>query len=341
VRPILLASNQLHRFYRGGPAIARFRGIEPGDEHAPEDWVGSATTIFGDERRGLTVLPDGRVLREALAADPEAFLGRTHVERFGSDPALLVKLLDAGERLPVHCHPSREFARRHLDCPFGKTEAWVIVEADGERPLVHLGFRDDVEAGTLAGWVERQETETMLSALHALEVRPGDAVLVPAGVPHAIGAGVFVVELQEPTDFSVLLEWKGFDVDGPADGHLRLGYEVALACVDRSGFGEEALARLRRSAGAARELRPGVWSVLVADADPYFRAERLLPRPVAALEAAFSILVVLDGEGRLETEHGGELPLARGDTILVPYASGAGRVAGAVEAIRCLPPASG
>ncbi len=339
MRPILLESNLPHRFYRGGPAIARFRGTEPGNPHAPEDWVGSTTTIFGDERQGLSTLPGGRVLRDSIAADPEAFLGPAHVERYGPDPALLVKLLHAGERLPVHCHPSRAFSRRHLDCPFGKTEAWVIVEAEGERPLVHLGFRQDVEASTLAGWVERQETTTLLRALHALEVRPGDAVLVPAGVPHAIGEGLFVVELQEPTDFSVLLEWDGFAVDGRADGHLGIGYDLALSCVDRSGFGEEALARLRRRAGEAREVRPGVWNVLVADADPYFRAERLLPRPSATLEPVFSILVVLDGVGRLETEHGGELPLARGDTVLAPYASGPGRISGEVEAIRCLPAA--
>ena len=341
MRPILLEANQPHRFYRGGPAIARFRGTGPGDEQAPEDWVGSATTIFGDERQGLSTLPDGHVLRDAIAADPEAFLGAAHVERYGQDPALLVKLLDAGQRLPVHCHPSRAFSRRHLDCPFGKTEAWVIIEAEGERPLVNLGFREDVETATLAGWVERQETTTLLGALHALEVRPGDAVLVPAGVPHAIGEGVFVVELQEPTDFSVLLEWDGFAVDALADGHLGLGYELALSCVDRSGFGEEAVARLRRGAGEARELRRGAWSVLVVDADPYFRAERLLPRPNATLEPAFSILVVLDGKGRLETEHGGELPLARGATVLVPYASGPGRISGELDAIRCLPPAAG
>jgi mannose-6-phosphate isomerase len=301
--------------------------------------VGSTTTIFGEETHGLSTLPDGRFLRDAVAADPEAFLGPAHAERFGADPALLVKLLHAGERLPVHCHPSREFSRRHLDCPFGKTEAWVIVEVEGDRPVVHLGFRHDVEAATLAGWVERQEADALLGALHALEVSPGDAVLVPAGVPHAIGAGVLLVELQEPTDFSVLLEWESFGVDGRADGHLGLGYDLALTCVDRSGFGSEALARLRQHTADARELRPGAWSVFVPDADPYFRAERLLPRPRAALEPSFSILVVLDGAGRLETEHGGELPLTRGDTVLVPYATGAASVSGEVAVIRCLPPA--
>lgn len=300
--------------------------------------MGSTTTIFGEETRGLSALPEGRSLRDAVAVDPEAFLGAAHAERYGADPALLVKLLHAGERLPVHCHPSRAFSRRHLDCPFGKTEAWVIVEVEGDRPAVHLGFRHDVDEPLLAGWVERQETEAMLGALHTLDVAPGDAVLVPAGVPHAIGAGVLLVELQEPTDFSVFLEWEGF-LDGPVDGHLGIGYDLALTCVDRSGFGDEAVARLHQHARAARELRPGAWSVFAPEGDMYFRAERLLPRPRVALEPSFSILVILDGEGRLETEHGGDLSLRRGDTVLVPYASGAASVGGAVEAIRCLPPA--
>ena len=340
MRPMKLPANQFRRFYRGGSAIARFRGSAAAEEYVPEDWVGSATPAFGSDTDGLSRLPDGRVLRDALAVDPEPFLGRAHVERFGADPALLVKLLDAGQRLPVHCHPSREFARRHLDCPFGKTEAWVITEVRGSSPAVHLGFVHEVDPGTLAGWVERQDTAAMLDALHRLAVAPGDTVLVPAGVPHAIGEGVFLVELQEPTDFSVLLEWSGFATDGRADGHLGLGFEVALQCVDRSGWGPEALARLRGGRRDGRRARPGVELLLPPEADPFFRAERLRPAAEgsARLEQGFCILVVVDGAGRLQTEGGGSLDIGRGDTVLVPFAAGPGAVSGRVEVIRCLPP---
>ena len=340
MRPMKLPANQFRRFYRGGSAIARFRGSVDTEEYVPEDWVGSATAAFGGDTDGLSRLPDGRRFRDALAADPEPFLGRAHVERFGDDPALLVKLLDAGQRLPVHCHPSREFARRHLDCPFGKTEAWVITEVRGTSPAVHLGFVEEVDPATLTGWVDRQETATMLDALHRFAVAPGDAVLVPAGVPHAIGEGVFLVELQEPTDFSVLLEWTGFAIDGRADGHLGLGFDLALESVDRSGWPPEALARLRGGRRDGRGVRPGVDLLLPAEADPFFRAERL--RPAAAgsvqLEQGFCILVVVDGAGRLVTKGGGSLDLRHGDTVLLPFAAGAGAVSGRVEVIRCLPP---
>jgi mannose-6-phosphate isomerase len=92
-----------------------------------------------------------------------------------------------------------------------------------------------------------------------------------------------------------------------------------------------------RLRGRPRPLRDGAERLLPAEADPFFRAERLRPDPAAPLEAAFSILVVTAGSGRLETA-GGALDLHRGNTVLVPYAAGAGEVRGRLEAVRCLPP---
>lgn len=330
MRPLRLPPHQLHRFYAGGEAIAALRGIPSSDDHAPEDWVGSTTTLFGEERLGLSELDDGRLLRDAIAVDPEGFLGPEHVARYGADPALLVKLLDAGERLPVHAHPDRAWARRHLGCPYGKTEAWVVVGTRGPDPQVHLGFQQQVSSETLAGWVRDQAVDDMLGALHALPVSPGDAVLVPAGMPHAIGEGVFIVELQEPTDLSVLLDWQGFEVDGETDGHLGLGFEVALGCVDRSGWGREALDALRT--------RRDTGNLLPAAADGFFRAERLRA-PAGELAASFAVLVVVAGDGQLESDTGGVMPLHRGDTVLVPHASGRTRLVGDLEVIRARPPA--
>jgi mannose-6-phosphate isomerase len=339
VKPIRLAANRFPRFYRGGSAIDELRGTTPGagGGFLPEDWVGSTTAAFGTDGDGLTRLEDGRMLREAVAADPEGFLGPAHAAAYGDSPALLVKLLHAGERLPVHCHPDREFARRHLDCPWGKTEAWVIAGTEDDEAVVHLGFREAMDAGRLAELVAGQRVEALLAGLNAVPVAVGDTVLVPAGLPHAIGRGVLLVELQEPTDFSVLLEWEGFAIDGRRHGHLGLGFELALDCVDRSGWSRERLARLRGGRGPDRS---GAERLFPAEADPFFRAERLDPDPAVRLEAGFSILAVTGGVGRLETA-GGSLELGRGDTVLVPFAAGPGQVRGRLAAVRCLPPAPG
>ena len=139
---MLLAANQpADRFYRGGPRIAAFRGERGGaaaGDHVPEDWVASVTTQAGDGSVGLTRLPGtpssnppngGRLLRDAIAGDPTAWLGQAHVEAFGADPRLLVKLLDPGQRLPVHGHPDDAWASAHLGRAHGKAEAWCILPA--------------------------------------------------------------------------------------------------------------------------------------------------------------------------------------------------------------------
>jgi mannose-6-phosphate isomerase len=340
IRPIVLGPNQPRQFYLGGRAIADLRGVaagDGGDDFRPEDWVGSATPRYGKSEDGLSRLPDGRYLRDALEADPGTWLGPEHFKYFGASPALLVKLLDAGQRLPVHVHPNRSFAFRHLGSRHGKTESWIVLGATGSEPVVYLGWSSDIEAAELSRWVSEQDTMAMLGRLHKLEVAPGDAVLVPAGTPHAIGEGVFAVELQEPTDFSIMLEYKGFDLD-PDGSELGLGRDVALQCVRQKAFSAADIDGLRRhsQAGASAQA-PAVQEVMPLAANPYFRAQRVLGRGAVRLEASFAVVVVISGEGSLEGD-GWSHPVKRGDTLVVPWGSGPVRVTGEVELLRCLPP---
>ncbi len=325
MKPLVLPPNLQHHFYAGGRRIAELRGIEIADDHMPEEWVGAVNTMFGERERGLSRLENGTYLRDAIARDPEAFLGAEHVARWGSDTGLLVKLLDAGQRLPVHFHPGRAFAAQALGLDHGKTEAWIIVEAEpGAR--VHAGFAEDVGLDTLRGWMRDQDSAAMLAAMRELPVRAGDAIFVPAGTPHAIGDGVLLVELQEPTDLSITLEWEGFELSSE-DVHLGLGWDRVLPALDRTAWGDERLAAL--TAGRAGP------ELLGAAADPYFRAERL--EGAAALDAGFSVLVGLAGEGTLTTAGGGAQPLARGSALLVPHAAGDGALDGDMTVLRCRP----
>ena len=316
---LALPANQPETFYRGAGRIAAFRA-DASLPDRPEDWIASTTSRFGLAPSGQSALPDGRLLAEAIAAAPDWWLGPAHISAHGDNPAILVKLLDAGQRLPLHVHPDRRFATDHLASPYGKTEAWVIVSAEPDA-YVNLGFARDVEAVELSAWVTGQHTDTMLAATNRIPIRAGDAVLCPAGVPHAIGPGVLLVEVQEPTDFSVLLEYTGFGLPG---GHLGLGYDLALECVDRGGWSAQRIAALRGPSGTSRLLPPA--------ADEFFAADRVRG-PVARLDAAFSVVVVVTGAGTLTGEHD-RLPVRRGDTLLVPYAAGPLTVTGECEAVR-------
>ena len=325
---VLLPANQPKaRFYRGGQRIADFRSAPPADPFTPEDWIASVTTVRGQSPAGLSRLPTGELLMSLIADHPLEWLGAAHVESFGVDTKLLVKLLDAGQRLPVHAHPDAEFAAMHLGASHGKAEAWYILSAG----TVHLGLRETVDPETLLRLVADQRTDELLAMLHAVEVQPGDSVYVPPGVLHAIGPGILLAEVQEPEDLSILLEWNGFDLDGARDGHLGLGFERALTAVEHTQRSDDEIRTLVHRSGSD--------ALLPAEADRYFRLDQLTG--AAALPAGFAVLIGLSGTLSLTTERGDAAQVSSGETMLVPFAVGVLRLAGSGMALVARPPVAG
>jgi mannose-6-phosphate isomerase len=331
---MLLPNNQFDHFYRGGDRIKALRG-GPGGPQRPEEWIASTTTRAGQTLQGLSTLPSGELLRDAVRADPAAWLGAPHVERYGADGVeLLVKLLDAGQRLPVHVHPTRAFAREHLGLAHGKTEAWVVVEAD-PGAVVGIGLRRPMTREELGTLVAAHDSAALVEAVHIREVRAGDGILVPSGTAHFIGEGILVTELQEPTDLSILLEWEGFAVDGDAEGHLGLGFDVALDALDLTVWSD---ADVDRAVSHSPWPRP-VGHALPSEASPYFRADWIAaPENPLTVAAGFSVFVVLDGAGTVRTASE-SLDVRRGDVALVPYAAGPWTLDGVVAGLLCRPPA--
>jgi mannose-6-phosphate isomerase len=321
VKPFELGPNQISRFYRGGARIAAFRGLPPSGDDAPEDWVASTTTVYGEDELGRSRVEEGVRLLDLFAADPAAFFEPEHLAAYGPEPAVLIKLLDAGERLPLHLHPDRAFAAAHLGAPHGKTEAWVILEAE-PGATVHVGFAREVGADELAELVAAQDLTRFTEIMNRLPVQPGDAIYVPAGLPHVIGAGILLLELQEPSDLSLLLEWEG--AMSQEQAFLGLSRELALTAVTRSAVDPSALSASRGK------------MLFLGEADRFFRAE--LVAGGDRLDPAFSVLVVTAGEGELRSDVEQPLRLARGSTVLVPFAAGAVGLAGSLRAIRCRPP---
>ena len=203
VIPAKLPSNQFDHFYRGGDRIGALRH-GPGGPMRPEEWIGSLTTRFGESEQGLSRLPDGTFLKDAISADPEKWLGKEHLDNFGLSIEVLVKLLDPDKRLPVHFHPNKAFSKQHLGLDHGKTEAWIILETTPGAGVA-LGFNRTQNKTDLLELVKNQDSPALLASLRRTEVSVGDAILVPAGVAHAIDSVIFVLELQEPTDLSALL----------------------------------------------------------------------------------------------------------------------------------------
>lgn len=313
-----LRPNVIEHFYAGGAKIAALRGIDLTSPHQPEEWIASTVARAGEERIGLATTVEGELLRDLVAKDPLAWLGSADA---GTDTGLLVKLLDAGQRLPVHVHPDRGFARRHLDCAYGKTEAWLVLDATGDG-AVYLGWTDDVDPAELAAARDAQDSEWMLSRLHRVEVKRGDGILVPAGTPHAIGEGTFVTEVQEPTDFSIVLEWS-VTSSTREESHLGLGFDLAMQAVDTSATSASRLAELIVHTDLDDD-HDTVHPLLPSEAEAFFRLHLVgTQQPV---DSGFAAVLVLDGTGRMLGD--GSVDISRGDVLAVPAAFGDWRVEG-------------
>lgn len=343
-RPLLMPDNRVPVFYAGGDQIDAFR-TEPGDNRGPEDWVASLSRMPGSSLApgvspdtGISRTTDGRSLRDLVDRDPDGWLGRALADKYRGDSGLLVKLLDAGERLPVHCHPTRPFAASHLGSLFGKTEGWIVMEAT-PGAKVWLGMRDDVSIAIMKQWVETQDVTAMLSAMNEIPVEPGQVFFVPAGIPHSIGPGVMVTELQEPTSFSIMGEYENFGLTQDR-ATLGLGWDLALSCFELGMYQGARLESLTPSRLlASRQSGGTVHDLFGPEAAEFFSACLVTcSERVQLRQARFSVLVVTAGSGELHWDRGAE-PIRRGETWVVPFGAGSLSFAGSVETIVCLPPA--
>jgi len=174
---------------------------------------------------------------------------------------LLIKLIDARDRLSVQVHPGSAAAARHGGEP--KTEMWYVLDCEDGAAL-HAGLKPGVGAAELRRAIhDKQAGECLVTR----PVRPGDALLIPGGLVHAIGAGCLIYEVQQNSNTTYRL----YDWDRPGtDGRPRpLQIEEALAAVDWT-LPAPALRRSEPLPGAGA---PNAWHDLVAS--PFFRVRHL------------------------------------------------------------------
>ena len=189
-----LQADRVRRTYLGGGRIDAFCGATADVSDGvprPEDWIASTVQAFNGsaeiDGEGLGRLEDGRLVKDVAGSLP-----------------ILVKLLDSDERLVIQAHPTVPCAKRLFNSGVGKTECWCFLPGTAPDACVYLGFKPGV---TRQMWREAFEAQKgLLDMLHRIPVAPGDFVFVDGGVPHAIGAGCFMVELQEPSDLMVVAE---------------------------------------------------------------------------------------------------------------------------------------
>ncbi len=222
------------------------------------------------------------------------------------DPAqgfpLLAKFLDAADWLSIQVHPNDAQAAELEGEPRGKTEAWVILEAEPDARLV-IGIQPGTPHAQVAHAIT---TNTLESLVVYADVRAGDVLYIPAGTIHAIGPGLLIYEIQQSCDLTYrMYDWGRMGLDGqPRPLHIEKSLKVA-------------------NLATLPAITHPIENPLVAGA--YFITHRHELTPTAEpLETLghFHALTCIHGDGEVHTS-GGAVAFQRGETILIPAALGA------------------
>jgi len=254
----------------------------------------------------------GQKLGDVWPTLPAAWTG-TKISAGDAPFPLLVKFIFADEKLSVQVHPDDDYAARYEKAAGGrgKTEMWYAIHA---RPGAEVlaGLKPGVTPEIFKRAIEDGSAE---DCLQHVSLRAGEAIFVPAGTAHTIGAGLVLCEIQEYSD----LTYRVFDYDRrDAQGHSReLHIEKALQVIR---FGEQRGGKIE----PARIKRGGTTETFFV-ACRYFAVEKLeFVEKVAAATAPehFGLLTFLEGRGAIRW--GGEsVEYAPAQTWLLPAALGA------------------
>lgn len=333
IRNCLLKTGETRvwRTYCGGAALDRWHGREGVNGQFPEDWAASTTRASNPGREDIVEgisrvisLEGEPYLTDVIAEDPEAFFGKAHLRAFGARAGFLVKLIDAGERLTIQVHPDKRYAREILHSDYGKTESWYILggNAPDAEPCIYMGFKPGVTREIWKDLFERQDIPGMLGCLHRIPVKAGDCFFISAGVPHAIGEGCFLAEVQEPTDYTMRTELVtpgGLRIH-ENQCHQGVGYEKMLDCFHYDGEDFDAtIAHWQSKPRRVLSAEDGHIDSLIDERQTeLFSMRRIevtgeLPLPQAG---RMNIVMVLGGRGEVRAA-GGAMPLEKGDVLVM------------------------
>ncbi len=295
--------------------------LSTGDAVVGESWEVSVEPSFPSRTE------EGALLSSVIATAPQAWLGEAVAQRHGGQTPLLIKLLDAADNLSVQVHPADGDPALAAD-ESGKPEAWLILHAEPGAGLL-LGFRQGVQREDVVQCIARNGELDQLMCF--VPVDPGEVFVIAAGTPHAIGAGITLLEAQlvQPGRRGLTYrywDWnRRYDEQGrpAAAGQPRaLHLDRSLEVTAWEGLrGERFVASCRRqptilSSGTMVRTRLLEWEGLVAEC---WRGSGEL-----ALDAAGTMWALCCLDGTLRIDDGSrQLSLRRGQSAVVPAAAGA------------------
>lgn len=298
--PLLLKA-PIKDYLWGGTRLIDEYGFETDKDKAAEAWMLSC------HKDGNSVVKNGecsgKTLQEVLDEWGKEALG-AKAASFTYFP-ILIKLIDAKDRLSVQVHPDDEYALAH-EGEYGKTEMWYVVDCDEGAQLIY-GFNQDISQGE---FLERINNNNLSPVCNYVPVKKGDVFFIEAGTMHAIGKGILIAEVQQNSNTTYRVSDYGrLGADGkPRQLHIKQAVAVTKTQKPTRPYGDVGDVTLYPF-GTVREL---------AKCD-YFTTELInLDGNVGIYDdESFLSLLVIDGEVLLSYT-GGMMKLKKGDSVFIP-----------------------
>ncbi len=334
-RPIFFEKNRVARVYTGGKLFDSFLGDGSEDGFYPEEWVASAVRALNkgsvDVKEGISKPVDSDLyFDELLAQNKREMLGPKEKLR------ILVKYLDSAIRLPAQSHPDREFSRTHFNSEYGKTESWLILDTR-ENAKIFFGFKEGVDEAAFRQAIADSEfdKDAMERLMCSITPKVGDVFLVPAKTVHAIGAGCLILEIQEPTDFTIQPErWCGDYRLSDEEMYIGLTPDDAIKCFE---FGEQPSAKVTPEI-LSEENGVTVEKVIDESLTTCFVINRIKCDDGSFLlnvKDSYAVYIVTSGDGEIVGD-GYRHELRMGDYFFLPYAAmGKFQIRGHLEIVEC------
>lgn len=233
---------------------------------------------------------------------------------------LLIKIIDANDKLSVQVHPDDDYAYYHENGDIGKTEMWYIIDAKPGATLI-CGLKEGTTKEQFKSLLEKESLE---DCLNEIEVRRGDVVYIPSGMVHAIGEGILICEIQQNSD----LTYRVYDYNRVDDnGNKReLHIDKALDVIDFNLKSDKIVPEYKNISGG---------SIANVVQSKYFKTDVIHVESTVDMETngTFNTLVMVEGEGKILYEDG-EVDLKSGESLLIPAAIGKYTVTGNCIIIR-------
>ena len=286
----------------GGNYLRENFGFESNDDNIAEAWVTAA------REDGVNVISNGTYSGKTLGEYIDDNGLESVCGDFSSFP-LLIKLIDATDKLSVQVHPDDEYAKANgLDA--GKTEMWYIVDCREGAKLVYGLKSKDVP--TLEEINKANDEGKLSEMLNYVDVHKGDCFFIPAGLVHAIGEGIVIAEIQQNSNTTYRL----YDYDRVGkDGKKRELHIEKASEVIKTEFPDEFIS------GKVISDSDGKRTEILCKCDLFCVVKYNLAKDKSAFfeEGSMKCLLCLEGDGKVCCD-GVEYPIKKGDSYLIPFA---------------------